>query len=104
MKEGTIMIRTPALLAMAVIAAPITAAAKPPETVVVTISKADLALSDTRFRRKIASAIEEVCGSYAAVEPYQWIGIDECRQSAWAGVRRQLADLKAQEPLKLGER
>lgn len=98
------MTRTFALFALAAIAVPTAAAAEPPETVVVTISKADLALSDTRFRRKIASAVEDVCGSYAAVEPYQWPEIDDCRQSAWAGVRQQLAGVKAGKEIKLGGR
>lgn len=97
------MIRILAAVALVAVAMPAAATAEPQE-VVVTLSNADLALSDGRFRKKIASAIEQVCGSYAAVEPYQWPGIDECRQAAWTGVRQQLADLKPSETVKLSAR
>lgn len=97
------MTRTFAFIALAAVSVPSIAAAEGRE-VVVTISKADLALSDRQFRRKIGRAVEEVCGSYAAVESYQWPEIDDCRKNAWSGVRQQLADLKVQQQVKLGAR
>ena len=98
------MTRTFALFALAAIAVPTAVGAEPPETVVVTISKADLALSDKAFSHKIAMAVEQVCGSYASVEPYQWPEIDDCRRIAWSGVRQQLADIKSSQLVKLGAR
>jgi UrcA family protein len=89
---------------LAAVAAPGAAAAQRTEIVAVKLSEADLAMSDARLQRKIAGAVEEVCGSYAAVEPSQWPGIDDCRQSAWTGVRQQLVDMRAREAVKLGAR
>lgn len=90
------------LLAAATSASP--AMAQPEETVVVRVSRADLALSDKAFSHKIAMAVEQVCGSYASVEPYQWPEIDDCRRVAWAGARRQLAELQSSQAVKLGAR
>lgn len=92
---------TVAALSVLLVQAP---AAAEPRDAVVTISNADLALSDSQFHRKISTAIEEVCRSYATVEPYQWPEVSECRKAAWAGVREQQASLKMHQQVRLSER
>lgn len=65
------------------------------DTVTVSLPVSGAAESDRQFRHRIADSVEEVCGSYAAVEHDQWREIDQCRKVAWANVERQLAELKA---------
>ena len=74
------------LLTAALIAAAAAATASPaaragvPASVVV---HGDLDLTRpadmARLRRRIALAVEEVCGSYAAIEPYQEQELSRCR-------------------------
>ena len=42
-------------------------------------------------RHRIAIAIEEMCRSYGAVEPYQHDEITKCRALAWRSVEPQLS-------------
>lgn len=48
-----------------------------------------------RFQRRVAAAIETVCGSYAGASASEQIEIDRCRRSAWSGVEVQLANQQA---------
>ena len=49
----------------------------------------------TRFQRRVASAIETVCGSYAGASASEQNEIDRCRRSAWSSVETQLASQQA---------
>lgn len=44
-----------------------------------------------RFQRRLAAAVENVCGSYAATSDSEQREIGRCRRAAWAGVEMQLA-------------
>lgn len=99
------MTKTIGLIALlTAVAASSPAQAQEEGTVIVRVSRADLALSDRSLHHKIAMAIEEVCGSYAVVESSQWPTIDDCRSAAWSGVRQQLAELKSSETVRLSAR
>ena len=69
------------------------------------ISYADLDLSRasdvTKLRRRIALAMESVCGSYATVEPYRADEITRCRAQAKAGVDQQLAQIAERQAVRL---
>ena len=49
----------------------------------------------SRFQRRVASAIENVCGSYAGASADEQTEIDRCRRSAWSSVEVQLAAQQA---------
>ena len=49
----------------------------------------------SRLRRRVAAAIETVCGSYAGTSFEEQDGIGRCRRDAWASVTIQLAVLQA---------
>jgi len=42
------------------------------------------------FQRRLAAAVETVCGSYAGVSDTEQRDIGRCRRAAWAGVETQL--------------
>ena len=46
-----------------------------------------------RLQRRLADAVENVCGSYAATSADEQRVIGRCRRAAWAGVETQLAAL-----------
>jgi UrcA family protein len=71
-------------------------AAADPLTATVSITSADFASphSRTMLDRRIRSAIESICGSYATVEGSQIDEMDACWRSARAQVSTQLADLR----------
>ena len=48
-----------------------------------------------RFQRRVATAIETVCGSYAGASAAEQNEIDRCRRSAWSSVETQLASQRA---------
>ena len=48
-----------------------------------------------RFQRRVASAIESVCGSYAGASATEQNEIDRCRRGAWSSVETQLASQQA---------
>ena len=48
-----------------------------------------------RFQRRVAAAIETVCGSYAGASASEQGEIDRCRRSAWSSVETQLASQQA---------
>lgn len=79
------------LLAFAslVIAAP---AGAEPNSVTLTVTSADFAspAASAGLDRRIGAAIEEVCGSYAAIESSQVPEMDSCWGSAHDQVREQL--------------
>lgn len=83
-----------ALLATGV-AAPVQAQNQPSQaTAYVTVDKAARA-SHALLKHRLAVAVEEVCGSYAAIEPYQVPELDACRRQAWASANRQLAAMSS---------
>ena len=53
----------------------------------------DLGSADgrARFQRRIAAALETVCGSYAGASAAEQDEIGRCRRAAWSGVETQLA-------------
>jgi len=57
-----------------------------------------------RLMRKVSRAAEQVCGSYATAEYYQWDGIERCRAQAFHSVDRQLAALKPAGTIRLAAR
>jgi UrcA family protein len=61
----------------------------------VTVRITDLNMSDShdaaKLRRRIASAMEQLCGSYAAVERADEGIITSCRHAAQTDLERQLA-------------
>jgi UrcA family protein len=65
-----------------------------PRHATVDIGQSDLASSAGRaaLNRRIANAVEQVCGSYASIESYQWPEMDECWRSARIQVERRLAE------------
>ena len=89
------------ILLLACIAAP--AAAAPQDGIVVTreagvptakviVTSADFASTHSRtlLDRRIRSAIESVCGSYATIETSQVLQMDSCWDGAWHQANDQL--------------
>lgn len=77
------------------VAAPL-AAAPPMQSISANVDIADLNLASSNGQRllshRIASAVEQVCGSYAnAREQYEQMRVDACRAAAMADARRQIA-------------
>ncbi|HEV2818387.1 MAG TPA: UrcA family protein [Allosphingosinicella sp.] len=91
------MIRTAlsaALFAAAIAAAPASAFA-PPSSQPVSYAGLDLSrpADAARLRRRIAAALENVCGSYATSESWEEREIARCRAGARAAADAQLAGL-----------
>lgn len=78
----------PALLAVSLVAPAV--AQQPENTAYVVVDKSARA-SHAKLMRRIAVAVEEVCGSYSTIESYQVPELDACRKEAWASASRQLA-------------
>ena len=76
-------------LAALAIAAP---AIAQPDSVTLTVTAADFASPAARAHldRRIGSAIEQVCGSYAAIETSQMVEMDACWMSARDQATKQL--------------
>ena len=93
----------PLTIAGALFATPLQAE---PRSAVVTVSSAELSTpaGTARFNKRVAAAIEQVCGSYATIEAYQVPQLDECRRSAWRGVETRIAALKASGEIQLSSR
>jgi UrcA family protein len=72
--------------------------------VAVRLSASELGLTEAQLRSRLAPAIEEACGSYAAIDPDLWWELEKCRQSAWASAKRQVAELRARRPIMVGQR
>jgi UrcA family protein len=53
----------------------------------------DLGTADgrARFQRRVAAAVETVCGSYVGTSAGEQDEIGRCRRAAWSGVDTQLA-------------
>lgn len=77
-----------------------------PRTATVTVTASDMATAAARAKldRRIGSAIEEVCGSYAAIESSQVPEMDECWRSAKATVAQRIASLKGRTNIQLSAR
>ena len=90
-------------LLVAVAAVP---AAADPIAATVKVSSADLSSSAARARldRRIGNAIEQVCGSYASIEPDQWPSMDECWRSAREQADSRLASIRADATVRIGSR
>jgi len=75
------------------------AALADPRSATVTVTSADMLTPAARARldRRIGAAIEQVCGSYAAIESGQIPEMDSCWAAAKAEASRRLANLKGQE-------
>jgi UrcA family protein len=86
------------VLLLAGLAASSTAAIAEPRTATLTVTPADFASAQARARldRRIRSAIEQVCGSYASIESYQSAEMDSCWQAARAEVSKHLANIRSE--------
>ena len=83
-------------IGFAVVIAAVAAAAPSaaePRTATIVVSRADFASTHARAQldRKIRSAIESVCGSYAAIESSQVADMDSCWKDARAQAETRLA-------------
>lgn len=89
-------------LTLALAASPLQAE---PRSAVVTVTIAELSTPEgtARFHKRVAAALEEVCGSYATIETYQVPQLDECRRKARSSVETRVAALKGKE-VRLGAR
>lgn len=69
-----------------------------PATSMVVVQRSDYASLQSRARLelRIRGAIETVCGSYAAIEPYQTPEMDKCWDEARHQVAARLANLKSE--------
>jgi UrcA family protein len=57
------------------------------------------------LNRRIAAAVETVCGSYAGASSYETSEIDRCRAAARTGIETQLAALQSRNTrIALGSR
>lgn len=79
------------------------AAMAEPRTATVTVTAADMASPAARARldRRIGAAIEQVCGSYAAIESSQVPEMDACWSSAKAEVQQRLASFNTKTRIQL---
>lgn len=111
------MARTTILIAVALVSLPTVASAQRSAPISVTaplnqavVSYADLDLGSAAGKRlldrRIASAIEDVCGSFANVrEHYEEVRISQCRAEARQSADRQFAQRTTEPRLALkGER
>jgi UrcA family protein len=85
----------------------IPASAQGPATQSVSYAGLDLGTPAGRaaLNRRVASAVEAVCGSYAGASGYETGEIDRCRAAARTGIETQLAALRSRGArLALGSR
>jgi UrcA family protein len=87
-----------ALIGLLFAAIPAAALANP-RSATVTVTAADMSTPAARARldRRIGAAIEQACGSYAAIESGQVPEMDSCWAAAKAEVSRRLASFKGQD-------
>ena len=80
------------LIGLAAAAALATPAIAEPRSATLTVTPADFgsAAARARLSRRVAVVIEQVCGSYATIEPYEWPNMDGCWQAARAEVNDHL--------------
>lgn len=76
------------------------ASARAPESRAVSYDGLDLATAGGRaiLNRRIAAALEDVCGSYAGAPSYETFEIDRCRSAARIRIETQLAALQSRNP------
>jgi UrcA family protein len=74
-----------------------------PRTATVTVTRADMASPTARAQldRRIGAAIEQVCGSYAAIENSQVPEMDSCWEAAKAQVAQRIASIKDRTEIRL---
>lgn len=74
--------------------------------VVITITASDRAdqAGKERLMRKVSLAAEQLCGSIATVESFQWDEISRCRGEAFRSVDRQLARMNQPGTIRLAAR
>ena len=77
-----------------------------PATATIVVQKSDYQSSQSRARLdlRIRGAIETVCGSYAAIEPYQAPELDKCWDDARHQVAAKLSNLKTDARIELVSR
>jgi UrcA family protein len=94
-----------AMIGLLFIAIPAAAVADP-RTATVTVTSADMATPASRARldRRIGAAIEEVCGSYAAIETSQVPEMDACWSAARHQVAQRIASLNGRTKIQLSAR
>ena len=82
------------------------AASADPRTATITITSADMATPTARARldRRIGAAIEDVCGSYAAIESSQVPEKDACWAAAKRQVQQRMASLNGRVKIQLSAR
>lgn len=106
------MSRFSLMFAAALVALPVAALAQQTATTVTAtrdravVSYADLDLASTQgqriLKRRLAGAIEEVCGSFANVTEYsEEQRVTQCRGAAWESADRQLAARPADQKFAL---
>lgn len=91
------------LIALAAVMAATPAIARE-DSVTIPVTKADFASTTARAQldRRIGAAVERLCGSYAAVETYQWTAIDDCRQVAGDQAAAGLAAFQRKGVIEVG--
>ncbi|SRR5260221_10969317 len=79
------------------------AALADPRTATITVTAADMASPAARARldRRIGAAIEDVCGSYAAIESAQVPEMDDCWKAARSEVQQRLASFNSKTRIQL---
>jgi len=94
-----------AIIGLLFTAVPATAIADP-RIATVTVTSADMATPAARARldRRIGAAIEEVCGSYAAIESSQVPEMDACWAAAKRQVQQRIASLNGRAKIQLSAR
>ena len=72
-----------------------TVASAEPNSVTITVSRADFAtpVAQAKLQHRIAAGIEQVCGSFATIESSQEPAVAECWAAAKISVAQRLASL-----------
>ena len=94
-----------AIIGLLFTAVPAVASADP-RTATITVTSADMATPAARAKldRRIGAAIEEVCGSYAAIESSQLPEMDACWAAAKRQVQQRMASLNGRAQIQLSAR
>ena len=81
---------------------PSTAIAEP-NSVTIEVSRADFAtpIAQARLQHRISAGIEQVCGSFATIEPSQEPAVASCWMAAKASVAQRLATLRNDTTIEL---
>jgi UrcA family protein len=101
------IMRTIVIFAAALSFSAAVSAAEPLPTNAVNIGDVNLGTSNGQrvLARRVAAAVEEVCGSYANVnEYYQQVLVDRCRTAAMASAHQQIASKSTALRIAAGEK